>query len=248
MYRNREERRQHKMMYGGNGKDTWFRTNGATSTMTVPATPNGTLANLVRANMERSRRPPGTLTKIVESGGLSSQLCLVKSNQFPNGRCHRQDCLLCFQKEGDQNQAECFKNNIGYEGQCGRCQDRVVYIGETSKPAYTRIKQHYNNYRAAAAAKLAALPNLGQDKGMKQRDVKSWMWEHTRDVHGGVLGDKNGMSDYMMNVTGKFMKCLERQVTEGIRIEMCEKEGGQLLNSKNEYFTPRNIETVFKQW
>ena len=83
---------------------------------------------------------------------------------------------------------------------------------------------------------------------MKQRDMKSWMWEHTRDVHGGVLGDENGMSDYMMNVTGRFTKCLERQVTEGIRIEMCEKEGGQLLNSENEYFTPRNIETVFKQW
>ena len=104
-----------------------------------------------------------------------------------------------------------------YERHCGRCQDRVVYIGETSKPAYTRIKQHYNNYRAAAAAKLAALPNLGQDN-MKQRDVKSWMWEHTRDVHGGVLGDENGMSDYMMNVTGRFTRCLERQVTEGIRI------------------------------
>ena len=142
------------------------------------------------------------------------------------------------------------KNNIGYEGQCSRCQGRVVYIGETSKPAYTRFRQHHSNYRAAAAARLTALPNprQGGAENGGRKDVKSWMWEHTRDVHGGFVGESEGMCDFDMKVTGKFRKCLERQVTEGILIEMCEKGGGKLLNSKNEYFTPKNIETVFKQW
>ena len=132
------------------------------STLTVPATPNCILASLVRGNLERSRKPAGTLTKIVESGGISSQLNLVKSNQFPREKCHRSDCLLCVQHDGNRNQTGCVKNNIGYEGQCSRCQGRVVYIGETSKPAYTPFKQHHSNYRAAAAAKLTALPNPSQ--------------------------------------------------------------------------------------
>ena len=111
-------------------------------------------------NLEKSGRPTRTLTKVNESGGMSSQINLVKSNQFPNNFCHRTDCLLCFQKGG--NKTECQKNNIGYEGQCGRSKQRVVYTGESSKPAYTRIKQHNGNYKAAANAKLPALPNLRQ--------------------------------------------------------------------------------------
>ena len=61
-------------------------------------------------------------------------------------------------------------------------------------------------------------------------------------------GDNERVSDYNVRVTGTFRKCLERQVTEGLLIEMCEKSGGKLLNSKNEYFTPKNVQTIFKQW
>ena len=74
------------------------------------------------------------------------------------------------------------------------------------------------------------------------------MWEHTRNVHAGVVGENDGINDYRMKVTGKFKKCLERQVMEGVRIQKCENNGETLLNSKNEYFTPRNIQAVFKQW
>ena len=248
MYRTREERQEQNQQGRACTRDTWFRTKGATSTLTVPATPKGTLANLVRENLERSRRPAGTLTKVIESGGTSAQFNLVKSNQFPRDKCHKPDCILCFQKDGDGKQSNCDKSNIGYEGQCARCPGRVAYIGETSKPAYTRFKQHYSNYKSAAAAKLSALPNLMTGCSDHRKDVKSWMWEHTRDVHGGVVGDNEGMSDYNVKVTGKFRKCLERQVTEGLLIEKCEKSGGKLLNSKNEYFTPKNVETIFKQW
>ena len=74
------------------------------------------------------------------------------------------------------------------------------------------------------------------------------MWEHTRDVHEGVVGESSGMLDYNAKVTGKFRKFLERQFTEGILIDECERGGGKLLNSKNEYFTPKNVQTNFKQW
>ena len=76
----------------------------------------------------------------------------------------------------------------------------------------------------------------------------TWMWEHTRDVHDGVVGQNEGMGDYKIKVTGMFRRCLERQVTEGISITECEQSGGKLLGSNNEYFTPKNIQTIFKQW
>ena len=96
---------------GGDSKDTWFRTNGATSTLTVPATPNGLLAELFRKNLKESQSPAVTLTKVIESGGISSQMNLVKSNQFPKETCLSIDCLPCFQKGGSKSQ--CVKNNIG---------------------------------------------------------------------------------------------------------------------------------------
>ena len=73
------------------------------------------------------------------------------------------------------------------------------------------------------------------------------MWEHTRDCHDGAVDQHAGIEDYMFSVSGVFRKCLERQVDEGLRILQCENEGGVVLNSKNEWFTPRVIETVFRQ-
>ena len=62
-----------------------------------------------------------------------------------------------------------------------------------------------------------------------------------------ILGQQGGVDDYMFSVTGVFRKCLDRQVDEGLRILQCENDGGVVLNSKNEWFTPRTVETVFRQ-
>ena len=201
-----------------------------------------------------SRQPLGTQTKVIEDGGLATCMGLVKSNQFPRDDCQRADCLLCFQRDGNTKQTQCQSSNVGYEGQCARCPAKFTYIGETSKTGYTRIKQHFNNYRAAAAAKLPALPRCSPECGdnKNERDAKSWMWEHTRENHNGLVGEDGGMNDYRMKVTGKLKKCLQRQVNEGVLIEKCEAEceaeGGKLLNSKKEYFTAKTIQTLFKQW
>ena len=61
------------------------------------------------------------------------------------------------------------------------------------------------------------------------------------------MGQQGGVEDYMFIVSGAFRKCLDRQVDEGLRILQCENEGGVVLNSKNEWFTPRTVETVFRQ-
>ena len=77
--------------------------------------------------------------------------------------------------------------------------------------------------------------------------MKSWMWEQSRDKHGGVMGADRGLRDYQFTVTGAFKKCLDRQVEEGFRISQCEAENGVVLNLKNEWFTPKTVEVVFRQ-
>ena len=77
--------------------------------------------------------------------------------------------------------------------------------------------------------------------------MKSWMWEHCREHHEGYVGGDGGMSDYVFKVTGQYRKCLDRQIDEGLRITECESKGGGLLNSKNEYFTPKIVLPVFRQ-
>ena len=221
----------------------------------MPATPGGILAEGVRKNLERGRQPAGTKTKVIEDGGVSSQAGLVKSNQFAQEDCQRHECVLCLQRGGSGQGARCSKNNVGYQGQCARCpEEKFAYVGESSRTAYTRVKEHQENYRAAAAANLPATDrnHCNKEKCLRNNkckcDVKSWMWEHTRGSHGGVMGENGGIGDYKMSVTGTFAKCLYRQIDEDIRIQRYEAEGGHLLNSKHEWFTPKSVRAVFKQW
>ena len=73
------------------------------------------------------------------------------------------------------------------------------------------------------------------------------MWEHTRDCHEGFVGESGGARDYKFKVSGKFLKCLYRQVDEDVRMQQFEKRGGALLNSKYEYFMPKSVQPVFRQ-
>jgi hypothetical protein len=248
LYRSREERIAMKERTKVSSlKDTWFRKGGYTSTLTVPATPDGVLAEVVRKNLEKGRQPSGTKTKVLEDGGRSSRCGLVQSNQFPRQRCSRSDCQLCLQQEGKR--VMCDKENIGYEGECSRCPARTyAYIGETSKTGYTRLSQHLAAYRAASTARLPAQPDpgvLGYE--VRPKAAKSWMWEHTRDIHAGVVGQSGGMGDYKVKVVEKFQKCLYRQVDEDVRMQEFEAGGGVLLNSKYEYFMPKSVQPVFRQ-
>ena len=192
-------------------KDTWFRSGGYTSTLTVTATPAGSLAEKVRRNLKRGRQPKGKKTKVLEDGGRGARQGMILSNQFPRESCSREDCQLCLQQDGDNRRIVCDKENIGYEGKCSRCPEiTLTYIGETSKTAYTRLSQHLAAYRAASAAKLPAQPQLVGIGLDRPKAAKSWMWEHTRDFHGGIVGQNKGMEDYEVKLVGKFENCTGR--------------------------------------
>ena len=48
----------------------------------------------------------------------------------------------------------------------------------------------------------------GLGVGNRKKDVQSWMWEHSRDCHGGRIGE-NGNPNYEFRVTAVFKKCLQ---------------------------------------
>ena len=201
---------------------------------------------MVKTNLKKCCQPDGTKTKVVEGNGTKTGHFLVKTNQFPREVCHRDDCVFCTQGGRSDRKSMCDKSSVGYEGQCMRCVDRPhVYVGETSKTGYTRSKEHLGDYRAAFAAKLP--PPVTANNIKEKRPPKSWMWEHTRDVHQGQIGEMGCQFDYKFTVKNKFTKCLQRQVDEDIRMQLREIEGSTLLNSKNEYFTPKSVQLIYKQ-
>jgi hypothetical protein len=63
-----------------------------------------------------------------------------------------------------------------------------------------------------------------------------------------VVGENGGMDDFKVTVSGSFSKCLQRQVDEDIRMQEYEANGGILLNSKYEYYTPKSVQTIFHQF
>ena len=71
------------------------------------------------------------------------------------------------------------------------------------------------------------------------------MCEHVRECHGGVVGENGGIEDFKVKVSESFSKCLQRQVDEDIRMQEYETSGGQLLNSKYEYYTSKSVQTIF---
>ena len=71
---------------------------------------------------------------------------------------------------------------------CARFPKAYAYIGESSRTAYARVKEHMKKCKC---------------------DVKSWIWEHMRDCHGGGLDEHGGMGDFKLKVTGTFRKCTE---------------------------------------
>ena len=117
---------------------------------------------------------------MIEDGGVSSKVGTVKSNQFPRVKCNRVVCIVCIQQEGRVKAIQCDKVNIGYEYECTRCPDKAVYVGETSRTAFTRLSEHLEDYQSAAAALLPAqvpvLPPGGIGYPEKKR-VKSCMWD-----------------------------------------------------------------------
>ena len=277
MYRNREEIKRDRTLKGGKAKkDDWFRTAGYTSTLVVLPTPGSQLARQTAEAMSKCPPPDGTKTKIVEMGGSAVQHQLVAADPFPREDCGRRECGLC-QHEGCRGLCYKPSVAYSYTcTRCEVCRQQEIedgnpveattvykYIGESSRTPYTRHTQHLKKYRAAHRNKdnERGQPTKGDEE---EEAGGSFMWPHARDHHGGCLGPDEGASDYKLKVEGFFRDTLARQVDEDVRMRQSGWGDDQmarrltnsttpapqceLMNGRGEYFQPKTVRTIFKQF
>ena len=172
-------------------------------------------------------------TKFVERAGtkLFDTLCTKDPFYELGGGCKRDSCHICRTQCGKG--INCRTEGVTYSIQCKRCSEeeegrKTVYIGETGRSAFERMREHFHNFNNKLEPKLKTnSDDIEEDKDDK--DKGSAMWLHSKHEHKGTLGN----NDWIAKITSTHRGALNRQVTEGIRIS---NEGVEnLLNSKNEF-------------
>ena len=176
----------------------WYQQGGYESVIFVPSTPNSVLQRRYQAEINRQ----GIKIRVVEKAGRSVKSILQRSDSFKKRRCGRESCFVC----NTEGKGSCDKNGINYAITCVSCEN--VYHGETSKNAFTRGKQHLDEYSNKAA--------------------KSVLWRHCRERH------DNQIQEFKMKVTGQYRNdAMLRQIAEAVRINNSDIDSR--INNKTEW-------------
>ncbi len=205
MYRPSGWKREERVKSKRDKKVNWYKKGGFESVIFVPATPKSAL----QKDFQRVLRGSGTKIRVVERAGNSLKSYLQRSNPFRLEKCGRDNCFLC-STNGNGN---CTATNVTYEIKCKACAAtenpvRHRYVGETSRNAYCRGKEHMEGLRG-------------------KRDA-SVFWKHCKEVH-----DSEEV-DFEMSVLGRYKNdCMMRQIMEAVSIESVPER--ELLNERTEW-------------
>ena len=144
----------------------------------------------------------GFKIKVVEKAGVAIKKLLQRSDPFNSRKCERRDFPVC---RGD-GKGQCDRQSVTYDIKYAECND--IYIGETSRSAYTRGKEHM--------------------KSLAKKEERSALWKHCNMKH------NSKMQKFEMNVTGSYSNdAMLRQISERGRIDQIPE--CSLMNSKNEW-------------
>ena len=136
----------------------------------VPATPGSELKRRYQKVIEAAK----VKVTVAEVPGASLRRRLQKSDPFRQSRCRDIDkCMVC----GDGKGGRCRSEGVTYEVTCRGCEGR--YIGETSRNAFTRGREHKSD--------------------LQKRNRKSPLVLHNEKKHGTVPSP-----GFEMKVTGVF--------------------------------------------
>ena len=91
---------------------------------------------MLKRRYEKAISKAGVRIAVAEISGTSLKQRLQKSDPFKEKRCEKEGCLVCAEGDGGR----CRINGVTYELTCKSCND--VYVGETSRNAYTRGLAH----------------------------------------------------------------------------------------------------------
>ena len=136
MYRPRSWKRVERAEAWRVKKSEWFR--GAEkkneSVIFAPATPG---SELKKRYLDIIRKT-GVKITVAEVPGSTAKSKIKKSDPFRNRKCR--DCDNCMVCGNGGKGGRSRRTGVTYEVKCKRCGEK--YIGETSRNAYTRGKEH----------------------------------------------------------------------------------------------------------
>ena len=144
-------------------------------------------------------------------------MCTV--NPFPRATCGRS---ICPETAGGEDCRErCYRESVGYAARCRRCHaaqvaqgvkeedvQHQVYLGETSRSLPIRLEFHIRDYgqdikkntnkkstESASDVRRRRGSEEEEEEGNTPSSVSSWMADHARDSHNGVIS-ADPMTDY----------------------------------------------------
>ena len=197
---NRTERRKQKK----ERKNNWYRTGKVESVLFIPATPNAEL----KRRMQDKLKSKDARIKVIEKSGTKIVRLLQRNDPFKKKECtDAANCLVC----SSQKPGGCRDNSVVYSIQCtGGCEHK--YIGQTGSNAYTRGKQHLEQY--------------------KKKAEESALWKHCVNDHDGHV------QKFEMNVIDRVRNdSTKRQILEAVRLQNAPERTS--MNSRGEWNTAR---------
>ena len=115
----------------------------------MDATPGDTLLKMIKATEEKYKISDKIRIKIVSKSGY--RLAKLVQNKIPARRnCGKNDCKFCENAEKSGHNSMCSINSVCYEGKCVKCKNEgkhKTYDGETSRTAYIRCLEHYEDLK-----------------------------------------------------------------------------------------------------
>ena len=155
--------------------------------------------------------------RVCEKSGPKLAQLLVRTNPHQEEVCQREGCMVCETRgEEDRGKARCWQEGVTYSLTCQSCPEgsQAMYIGQTASTAFTRGKEHANQYRLSKEGKRAG--------------ASSVMARHAREAYQGDLD-----TEFKMDVLSCHLNQAHvRQCAEGVRIK--EVPGELLINNKSE--------------
>ena len=193
LYRPREWKTKGRAIEKQRKRNKWYKTRVDDTVIFIAATPKSELQRRYTEEIKAS----GLKIKVIEHTCISLKRLLQRSTPFKSKICEKADCLVCI----NGGKGPCDVHGVTYSVTCMECVNtngqEQIYIGETSRNAYTRGKEH-----------LASLA---------RKEESSVLWKHSKDKHNGRI------PRFCMSVMGQFKNdAMLRQVSEAVMIN---KEG-----------------------
>ena len=202
MYRPRSWKRIERAKSRRAKMSEWFKGGGQgnETVIFVPATPDSELKRRYQKVITAAK----VKVAVAEVPGASLKRRLQKSDPFRESKCRDRDkCMVCGEGKGGR----CRSDGVTYEVRCKGCDGK--YIGETSRNAFTRGREHMFD--------------------LHKKNRKSPLVLHNEEKH-----NNENAPGFEMKVTGVFGgDATKRQVQESVLIQQTKTE--ELINRRDEW-------------